>query len=90
MPPKTISGYVDVPEADREAFKRELPKHSKLTNAEPGCQYFRVKVHTSIAGRYHVEEAFDDEAAYDAHVIRTRTTAWADATKNIRRSYDVK
>lgn len=87
MRPKIISGYVDVPEGDQEAFARELPKHAKLTNDEPGCQYFRVTPHSSIYGRYNVEEAFDDEAAYDAHMVRTQKTIWAEVTKNITKSY---
>ena len=39
---KVISGYVDVPPEDRPDFARGLPEHSRLTNAEPGCQYFSV------------------------------------------------
>ena len=84
---KTISGYVDVPEGDRLAFARALPKHSKLTNAEPGCHYFRVKKHPKVAGRYLVNEVFDDEAAYKAHMKRTQKTEWAKITRNIKRSY---
>jgi len=38
----TISGYVDVPPADRAAFAQALPEHSRLTNLEIGCHYFRV------------------------------------------------
>jgi len=84
---KIISGFADVPPEDRADFARALPEHSRLTNAEPGCHYFRVTPHPDIEGRYLVEEAFDDEAAYQAHGIRTRQTEWAQITRNIKRSY---
>ena len=84
---KTISGYVDVPIEDRADFERALPDHSRLTNLEPGCHYFRVIPEGTIEGRYLVEEAFDDEAAYEAHMKRTLQTKWAHVTRNIKRSY---
>ena len=84
---KIISGYVDVPEEDRADFARALPEHSRLTNAEKGCQYFKVRKHPKIKGRYLVNEAFDDEAAYKAHVKRTQKTQWAKITRNVKRSY---
>lgn len=87
MPPKIISGFVDVPPADLQAFRAALPEHSKLTNAEPGCQYFSVTPHPTISGRFNVEEAFDNEAAYQAHMDRTRQTEWVNVTRNITRSY---
>lgn len=87
MSPKIISGYIDVPEADREDFARALPEHSRLTNAEPGCHYFSVSPHPSIEGRYSVEESFEDEAAFQAHMDRTRLTEWFEITRNFRRSY---
>jgi len=82
-----ISGFADVPEADREAFKRGLPEHPRLTRAEPGCHYFEVKPHPKITGRYIVNEAFEDERAYKAHIKRTNRTEWAKITRNLKRSY---
>jgi len=84
---KIISGYVDVPTEDREAFETALPEHSRLTNQEPGCQYFRVSPDPDVDGRYLVEEAFDDQSAYDAHIKRMRETEWVHITRNIKRSY---
>lgn len=82
-----ISGYVDVPKDDLANFVRALPEHSCLTNAEPGCQYFRVTSDDKIAGRFHVEETFDDETAYQVHMTRTAQTEWAVITRNIVRNY---
>jgi len=84
---KTISGYVDVPLGDRADFALALPEHTRLTNQEPGCHYFRVTPDPVIEGRYLVEEAFDDDAAYAAHMERTAKTKWAQITRNIKRSY---
>ena len=86
-PAKTISGYVDVPPGDRADFALALPEHTRLTNAEPGCHYFRVTPDPKIEGRYEVEESFKDEAAYDLHVQRTAKTKWAKITRNLKRSY---
>lgn len=84
---KTISGYVDVPSADRVDFDAALPEHTRLTNLEKGCLYFQVTPDPDIDGRYLVEEAFEDQEAYEAHMARTRTTNWAHITRNITRSY---
>lgn len=82
-----ISGFADVPEADREAFTRALPEHTRLTRAEAGCHYFDVKPHPKIAGRFIVNEAFDDERAYKAHIKRANYPEWAKITRNLKRSY---
>lgn len=84
-----LSGHVDVPEADRAAFAKALPEHTRLTLAEPGCHYFRVTPHPSIAGRYSVNEAFDDERAFKAHLKRSNRTEWAKVTRNIKRHYTI-
>ena len=84
---KIISGFVDVPEEDRADFDTALPEHHRLTNAEPGCVYFRVTPDSEVAGRYQVEEAFINEAAFQKHIKRTRETNWAHVTRNINRSY---
>jgi len=86
-PSKKISGYVDVPPGDRADFALALPEHTRLTNLEPGCHYFRVTPDPIIEGRYLVEESFDDDAAYAAHMERTSKTKWAHITRNIKRSY---
>ena len=82
-----ISGFADVPEADREAFKRGLPEHTRLTRAEPGCHYFEVKPHPKIPGRYVINEVFEDERAYKTHGKRTDHTEWRTITRNLKRSY---
>ena len=88
-PSKVISGYVDVPPGDRADFALALPEHTRLTNLEPGCHYFRVTPDPVIEGRYLVEESFHDDEAYAAHMERTRKTKWAQITRNIKRSYSV-
>ncbi len=85
----SISGFVDVPPEDRAAFERALPKHSALTHAEPGCIRFDVTPVKSRPGRYKVDEAFIDEAAFKAHQDRTRKTEWFEITRNIERHYTV-
>lgn len=84
---KRISGFVEVPEADREAFARELPEHTRLTLLEPGCMEFSVTPDPEIPGRYKVEECFTDDAAFALHAERAAKTPWAHAARNIKRSY---
>lgn len=86
---KIIKGFVDVPAEELADFIEALPLHTKLTNEETGCQYFRVTADPEIIGRFRVEEAFDDETSYQVHVNRVRATDWFYITRNISRSYKI-
>ncbi|MGA0542341.1 putative quinol monooxygenase [Neotabrizicola sp. VNH66] len=63
-----------------------LPEHMRLTRAEPGCLSFNV-LPTADPLVWHVDEAFTDRAAFDAHQARTRASAWHKATAHLKRDY---
>ncbi len=65
-----------------------LPEHSRLPLSEPGCLNFLVR-RTSDPLIWHVEEAFTDRAAYEAHQSRMRTSSWYKATAHLKRDYRI-
>ena len=87
--PYEIRGWARVPEADAEAFARELPNHIAATRAEPGCRHFSVIPRETEPRTYDVHEIFDDEAAFRVHQARVATTPWVECTRNLERHYDL-
>ena len=84
-----LEGHIDVP-ADRLAeVSAALPDHIALTRAEPGCLRFDVTPSPNIPGRFDVSEAFSDQAAFDAHQSRAKSSAWAEITAGIPRDYRI-
>lgn len=71
------------PEAAR-IVRRHLPRHLRLTRAEPGCLAYDVTP-TDDPLVWRGEERFADRAAFDAHQARTRASAWGRATAGIAR-----
>ena len=90
MPGKlTLSGHIEVPEADRAAVAAALPEHLRLTRAEPGNIVFTVTPRDGAPGVYEVYEEFTDRAAFDAHQARAKGTRWARAAANTVRHYRI-
>lgn len=71
-----------------ELVARNLPDHIRLTLAEPGCLSFAVE-RTEDPLVWTVSECFDGWPAFDAHQLRTRASAWWDATRDIPREYEM-
>jgi quinol monooxygenase YgiN len=65
-----------------------LPDHIVLTRAEPGCLAFNV-AQSEDPLVWTVEELFADQAAFEAHQVRTGASEWARQTAAIRRDYQV-
>jgi len=85
-----LNGHIDVP-ADRiEAVERALPAHISLTRAEAGCISFQVVPSETVKGRFMVSEVFVDQAAFDAHQTRTKSSDWFKVTEGIPREYSVR
>ncbi len=85
----TLTGYIDIPEENLPAVTAALPEHIRATQDEDGCVTFRVTQDTQIPTRYHVYERFTGETAFKAHQLRTSQTAWARASKNAARHYEL-
>jgi quinol monooxygenase YgiN len=75
-------------QAESEIVRQHLAAHIDLTRSEPGCLYFEV-TETEDPLVWRVEELFIDQAAFDAHQIRTKASQWAEKTAAIRRRYQI-
>ena len=84
----TLSGYILVPEADREAVAAALPVHIDATRGEPGCLVFEV-TRADEAGRFDVYEEFVDRGAFEAHQARVKASEWGAVTARVERHYTV-
>lgn len=85
---KTIlTGYVIIPEMDREKIEAALPEHIRTTRAEPGCLKFNITPDKNDPNRYFVYEEFIDQAAFDYHQERSKQGEWAKVTKNMERHF---
>lgn len=85
----TLTGHIDVP-ADRLVdIRAALPDHIRRTRAEPGCLRFDVVQSPDVAGRFMVNEAFRDAAAFEAHQARVKASDWGEISAGIPRSYTV-
>jgi quinol monooxygenase YgiN len=62
--------------------------HVQLTRAEPGCLSFAIDP-TEDPLIFEVMESFRDRAAFDAHQVRTRDSAWFTATRGILRDFRI-
>lgn len=74
--------------AEAAAVREHLPEHIALTLAEPGCLRFAVEP-TQDPLVWTVAELFADQAAFDAHQARVRSSRWFEATSAISRDYTV-
>ena len=85
-----LQGHIDVPVERRKAVAEALPQHIKLTLAEQGCMFFEVVPSQDIEGRYLVSEIFSDQAAFDAHQQRIKSSHWFTVTQGIPRDYSIR
>lgn len=90
MPAIRLTGNLICATPDEaEAVLHALPAHVAATRAEPGCLWFSVVRSAEDPLVWEVEERFADRAAFEAHQIRTRASAWFRATGGIRRDYRI-
>lgn len=89
MPRVILRGFIIVPDGDLEVVRRELPAHSELTRAEPGCLAFEVTANESDPNRFDVYEEFASKAAFDAHQARVGSSRWGRLTARVERHYRV-
>ena len=84
-----LNGHIDVPQDRLHAVSEALPEHVRLTYAEPGCISFEVVPCPTVPGRFLVSESFVDQRAFDAHQVRAKASAWAEASAGIPREYSI-
>jgi quinol monooxygenase YgiN len=71
-----------------DIVRRYLAEHIRLTREEPGCLSFEV-TQTEDPLIWQVEELFADQAAFEAHQVRSKASEWAEKTMSIRRDYAI-
>jgi quinol monooxygenase YgiN len=89
MPKVTLQGYIIVGDSDLNAVIAELDTHKALTLAEQGCIVFRVIVDEVNKNKFNVYEEFVNQAAFDAHQARIKSSTWAKVTKDVERHYQI-
>lgn len=78
-----------MPFIDLSLVKFELKRHIQLTRAETGCLIFEVTQDPLNPCRFDVYEEFVDEAAFQAHQARVKSSRWGEITVNVERYYTV-
>ncbi|CAJ1877458.1 putative quinol monooxygenase [Aeromonas veronii] len=84
-----LKGFIIVPPNDLAAVKDELDNHIYLTRAETGCLIFKVTQDPVNPCRFDVYEEFVDDAAFQAHQARVKSSRWGEITVNVERHYTV-
>ena len=84
-----LKGFIIVPSNDLTAVKNELDNHIQLTRSETGCLIFQVTQDPLNPCRFDVYEEFVDEAAFQAHQARVKSSRWGEITVNVERHYTV-
>jgi quinol monooxygenase YgiN len=64
-----------------------LTEHIRLTRKEIGCLSFDVT--ETDPGEFRVREQFADQAAFDAHQSRTKSSTWFQVTQGMPREYQI-
>ena len=82
-----LSGRLICADADEVRIVAEhLPEHVRMSRAEPGCLRFDVQP-TEDPLIWQLDEAFVDEAAFEAHQTRNRASVWWEKSRAIRRDF---
>ena len=84
-----LNGFIIVPSNDLALVKDELDNHIQLTRSETGCLIFKVTQDALNLCRFDIYEEFVDEAAFQAHQARVKSSRWGEITVNVERNYTV-
>lgn len=89
MPKVILQGYILVPDVDLNVVITELVTHTKLTMEEVGCLTFKVTPDENNANKFSVYEEFIDQAAFDNHQVRVKSSSWGKVTRQVERHYKI-
>jgi len=85
----TLQGHIIVADADLEVVKSELSLHTRLTKQETGCLLFSVTVDKNNPNKFDVYEEFVNQAAFDIHQSRVKSSNWGKVTRKVQRHYQI-
>lgn len=83
-------GYFDIPEGQVETVLAGYETHVRLSREEPGNLRYDYRLDPEVPGRVHVEEAYVNRAAFDAHLARTGASPWPEIRRDVVLNIDVK
>lgn len=89
MPKIVLKGFILVPSKDLPAIQSEIVNHKNLTLKESGCLVFEVTQAKENPCRFDVYEEFIDNAAFDMHQERVKSSLWGKVSKNVERHYEI-
>jgi len=72
--------------AEAEMVRQFFPEHIRLSRAEPGCLKFEVTPGADPLV-WHLDEAFINAAAFEAHQSRTRASVWFEKSAPLARDF---
>ena len=84
-----LKGFIMVPQAELAVVMDELSNHIRLTREETGCLVFEVAQSKSDPCRFDVYEEFINQAAFESHQRRVKSSRWGKVTVNVDRRYTV-
>ncbi|HEX5678247.1 MAG TPA: putative quinol monooxygenase [Alcanivorax sp.] len=90
MPKVILTGRIIVPDSDFKSVIAALPTHIDLSRNEKGCLRFDVTQSAEDKNIFNVYEEFIDDAAFQRHQSRVRSSVWGDVAANAERHYEVK
>lgn len=82
-----LSGTLTCNASELETVRSALPEQIRLSRAEPGCLEFEIR--ESAPGVFNLSEEFMDQAAFEAHLTRTRASTWWQLTAHMPRNFKV-
>lgn len=82
-----LTGTLTCAPDEIDLVRAALDEHIRLSRAEPGCLAFDVTQSPDDPCLWLVEETFRDRAAFEAHQVRTRASAWWQATAHMPRAF---
>ena len=88
--PVRIEGYLIIPKSHLAAVMEALPHHIELTRQEQGCVSFEVTQNADNPNRLDVAEVFRDQAAFEFHQQRSRTSPWWEVSSAAERHFEIK
>ena len=75
-------------EDDLKIVEAYLPDHTRLSRAEPGCLSFTV-TQSDDPLIWHLDETYTDQAAFEAHQTRNRTSLWWQKSQGLIRDFQI-
>ncbi len=87
--PIALTGTLICQPADRAMVEALLPEHLRLTREEPEYLLFQIVADRCDPCRFFVAERFTDQAAFAAHQVRSKASAWGRATTHLHRAFQI-